>query len=205
MSQQNKLLLRDDGSIICQGVTVTNRASLDQRGSRFLKSTLDILSNSGMNHLARKTPSTSPPPLHWNHHNPDVQASMIPFVLPVYPEPEGFGSLFTTHATHPPHSLRRRLVSTVRAWLITSEVGHTKISWREHKATLHLTFMLLGCFFFADRSLLTRGGGLGRGFGYMVCPEVETQADVWRHGCQLYLGFLCQPVYVEVSVAMQTC
>ena len=100
---------------------------------------------------------------------------MIPFVLSVYPEPKGFGSLFATHATHPPHSPREKFGVRCPAWLITSEVGHTKTSWRgtvEGGNTrllctwpLWCFFFFLGLLFFADRSLLTKGGGWAGGVG----------------------------------------
>lgn len=202
MSQQKSLLLWDDFSIIFQGVTEPTLGPVwpkmqEQNGIKFLKS---IPSNSGMTTLHEKHPQF---PLLYHNHNSDIQASTFSFVLP---EPKGFGSLFTTHATHPSHSLRR-------TWWALSSLAYYKWSRpyqkfpggeqsREHKALLQLTFVfgVLFCW----QELTNRGWRLGRGFDYLVCPEVETQADTCRHRCQLYLAILCQPVHVEVGVAMQT-
>lgn len=94
-------------------------------------------------HLVWKTSST--PTFHCNHHNSHIQPAMIPFVLSVCVEPKGFSSLFTTHATHPPHSPRRRLVITARPGLLQVKWAMPKSPWgkqsREPRATLYLTFM----------------------------------------------------------------
>lgn len=55
---------------------------------------------------------------------------MIPFVISVYVEPKGFGSLFTTHATYTATLPQEKFGERCPVWFITSELGHTKISLR---------------------------------------------------------------------------
>lgn len=106
--------------------------------------------------LSQKTSPTSPPPLHWNSHDSHIQASvesMSPFVLLIYPEPEGTGSVIPNHATTRHTPLRKSLVSAVQARLITSEVGQIKVPSegelsREPKAFFAPDLYVLFFFFF---------------------------------------------------------
>lgn len=150
----------------------------------------------------------------------DIQPGTIPFVLSAYLEPKGIASLFTTHATLPTphththtHTPRRSLVNNALPdllevkWTIpTTPRGEQS---REHKATLHLTFMGVFCFcVFCWQELANkRWGFCGQGWGWLFgLPwSGNPSGHVCRHRCHLYLAFFCQPEHVEVSVAMRAC
>lgn len=127
----------------------------------------------------------------------DKQASLIPFVPPVTPEPGGFGSLFTTHGLCAPSGTVGRASFLPRYYKRSTAYEDGGGGWGRGHALLYTwPFWVIS---FADKSLLGRGGGWFHG----LPPSGNPSRRVCRYPCQLYLAFVCQLVCVEVNEAMQ--
>lgn len=132
-----------------------------------------------IDNLTRRTSPTSPPPLHWNSHDSHIQTSVpskSPFVLLIYPEPEGTGSVIPNNATTRATPLRKSSASAVQARLITSEVGRKQSPlWRvavKGTRSFPCTWPLCAVFFFSffllpphPKGLTNKRSGVGDGGG----------------------------------------